>query len=182
MAADIYSGFMAGMQTGGRFSGVGTGLKEVLKGLQQEGRMGAYENIERTRQQGQTTRKMLGAGYAPTEQGWEQPEQELPEGMSEAGYELYQGKPYKTRSIVSDVPGEREAWELIYLENIMKGVQRTDPLLASEIKVKLTERRRSLAQGLLGLEESSDTAAQPGMGQRAKQWGLNMLRAIGGGD
>lgn len=111
--------------------------------------------MERTRYaQGEANKRaMIAEGYILNEAGDIVPgDTELPENMREAGYALYKGKPYKTRSIVDEMPGEREAMEIAYLNYIYDQIKDTDRATASQIKTQIESRKRSIGASMLGMD------------------------------
>jgi hypothetical protein len=191
----ISSGFMAGLSTGGRYGGIGSALKQVLAGMQTQQtnqttlntqmmrNVGAQHlqsmedsaMMERTRYiQGQENlRKMMEEGYTFDEQGnMIESGGTLPQEMTDAGYMLYKGKPYKTKSI-GLLPGEEEAMEFAYMDYVYNNIKKTNPEMASILKTKMEARKRLRAAEMLGVD--ADAVDSPGERTWLQRTGSAML-------
>jgi hypothetical protein len=158
----VARGFTAGLQAGGRGSGISAGLKEVLAGLRQSQQMQTQIGATQMREQGAMARTMVGEGFDPNT-GQMMDASSLPPEMSDAGYSLYRGKPYKTRSIIDETPGEKEAMSMAYMDYVYKQLQEIDPAAAAEYRTKMAGKKREMAGELLGIEmPGSDVTAPRG--------------------
>lgn len=163
----LAEGFRAGLQTGGRFGGIGAGLKQVLANMQQNTKLETAVGMEKMQQQGAYSRKMLEEGYN-LDTGTMMGAEALPAEMQEH-YSLYRGKPYKIKSIAGEYfPGESQAMGIAYMDYVLNNLKKSDPLLASELKTKWATRRREMASDMLGLNAGEVPEAAP---QQNSFWG-----------
>lgn len=168
----IAQGFTAGLQAGGRGSGVSAGLKQVLANMKDNTKIRADVGRTQMSEQGANARTMLTEGYDPST-GRQMTPGSLPDNMQE-NYSLYKGKPYKIKSIAGEgFPGENQAMGIAYMDYVINNLKKSDPLLASELKVKWATKRREMASNMLGIDavggEADAAPRQPSMFDNFKQ-------------
>lgn len=178
----IAQSFAAGLQAGGRGSGIATGLKQVLADLETSRKIQSYNFSTGLEQQGSLARTMLGEGYTPTvtpptkqnplsSVAWGMGQGTLPPEMQEH-YALFKGKPYRTSAFPGEtIPGQEEAMSAAYLEYLDGEIPKLAKMyrsrgqnqLADLIESKATAMRDKLGAGMLGIsgEEFATAAATP---------------------
>lgn len=175
----IAQAFAAGLEAGGRGSGLALGLKQVLSDLETSRKIQSYNWSTGLEQQGSLARTMLGEGYTPTvtppaQKGgmpgvaWDMQTPSLPESM-QPYYSTYKGKPYRTAAFPGEtIPGQQEAMSAAYMEYLDNEIPKLVKMyrskgqnqLADLIETKATAMRDKLGAGMLGITgEEFQTAA-----------------------